>query len=65
MFWAIILIFGGTECVECRDQFSCFALPDLFSVVPTVPGLIFMFCSSGLILGGTEGVKISFHVLRS
>jgi hypothetical protein len=47
-----------------RVQFSCFTLLDSFSAVPT-SGLIFMFCASGIILGGTEDVGSNFHVLHS
>jgi hypothetical protein len=45
--------------------FSCFALPELFSTVPRVSGLILMCCAPGLVFGGTEGVWSCFHVLRS
>jgi hypothetical protein len=45
--------------------FSCFALPHSFSAVPRASGPVFMFCASGLIFGGTEGVGSRFHVLRS
>jgi hypothetical protein len=45
--------------------FSCFALPDSFSAVPSVLGHVFIFCVLGLILGGTEDVGSRFHVLRS
>jgi hypothetical protein len=48
-----------------RDPFSCFALPDSFSVVPRASGPVFKFCAPGLIFGGTEGVGSRFHVLRS
>jgi hypothetical protein len=48
-----------------RVPFSCFALPDSFSTVPTVSGPVFMFCAPGLIFYGTEGVVSRFHVLRS
>jgi hypothetical protein len=64
-----------------RVQFSCFALPDLFSSVPRASYLVFMFCdffgctegvrssfmfcALGSVFGGTEGVESSFHVLRS
>jgi hypothetical protein len=44
--------------------FSCFALPDSFSVVPTALGLIFIFFAPGLVFVGSEGVVSSFHVLR-
>jgi hypothetical protein len=101
MFWALVLIFGGTErvgsrfhvlryktnfrryrgrrvlfsCYALRDHFwryrrrlflfSCFALPNPFFAVPTTSGPVFMFCVPGLIFGGSEGVRSSFHVLRS
>jgi hypothetical protein len=45
--------------------FSCFACLESFSAVPRASGLVFMFCSPGLVFGGTEGVKSRFHVLRS
>jgi hypothetical protein len=48
-----------------RVLFSCFALPDTFSTVPTASGHVFMFCAPGLVFGGTEGVRFLFHVLRS
>jgi hypothetical protein len=45
--------------------FSCFALPDSFSVVPRSSGSVFMFCVPGVIFNGTEGMGSHFHVLRS
>jgi hypothetical protein len=48
-----------------RVLFSCFALPDSFSVVPRVSGPVFMFRAPGLIFGGTKSVGSHFHVLRS
>jgi hypothetical protein len=48
-----------------RVPFSCFALSDSFSAVPRVWGPVFMFCTPGLVFGGTEGVGSRFHVLRS
>jgi hypothetical protein len=45
--------------------FSCFVLPDSFSAVPSTSGPVFMFCSHGLVYGGTDGVGSLFHVLRS
>jgi hypothetical protein len=45
--------------------FSCFARPDSFSAVLSASGLIFMFCTPGLVFGGTEGVRSRFHVLHS
>jgi hypothetical protein len=49
----------------CRVPFSCFALSDLFSTATRASGPVFMFCSSGLIFSGTEGVPSHFHVLHS
>jgi hypothetical protein len=46
-------------------SFSCFALPDLFWAVPMALGLVFMFCAPEPVLGGTDGVRSRFHVLRS
>jgi hypothetical protein len=43
--------------------FSSFARPDSFSAVPRASGPVFMFCAPGLVLGGTEGVAVPFHVL--
>jgi hypothetical protein len=45
--------------------FSCFVLPNAFSAVPRASGPVFIFCSPGLIFGGTEGVGSCFHVLRA
>jgi hypothetical protein len=45
--------------------FSCFALPDSFSVLPRASDLVFMFYAPGLGFEGTEGVRFCFHVLRS
>jgi hypothetical protein len=45
--------------------FSCLALSYSFSMVPGESILVFLFCVSGLIFGGTEGVGSRFHVLRS
>jgi hypothetical protein len=45
--------------------FSCFALPDPFSMVPTASGPVFMFYAPGPVFDGTEGVGSRFHVLRS
>jgi hypothetical protein len=44
----------------CLVQFSCFALPDSFSVVPRAAGPVFIFWAPGLIFGGSEGVGCSF-----
>jgi hypothetical protein len=48
-----------------RVPFSCYALLDSFSGVPSASGPVFMFCALGLIFGGNEGVGSRFHVLRS
>jgi hypothetical protein len=48
-----------------RVPFSCFALPDMFLAILRVSGPFFMFCASGLVFDGTEGVGSLFHVLRS
>jgi hypothetical protein len=75
MFCTPGLVFGGTEGVGSRTHFqryrgrlapfSYFVLPDSFSAVPRAFGPVFMFCAPGFIFGGTEGVRSSFHVLRS
>jgi hypothetical protein len=46
-------------------QISSFALPNSFSAVPRSLGLVFMFCATGPIFGGTKGVRFNFHVLCS
>jgi hypothetical protein len=64
MFCAPGPVFDSTEGVGSRFrqyrrrrvQFSCFALPDSFKAVPR---------ALGPILGGTNGVRSSFHVSRS
>jgi hypothetical protein len=48
-----------------RVSFSCFVLSSTFSAVRRASGLDFMFCSRGLIFGGTEGFGSRFHVLRA
>jgi hypothetical protein len=48
-----------------RVPFSYFALPDSFSAVQWMSGSVVVFCALGLVLGGTEGVGSSFHILRS
>jgi hypothetical protein len=48
-----------------RVQFSCFALQDPYSAVPTTSGPVFLFCAPGPILGGIEGVRSRFLVMRS
>jgi hypothetical protein len=47
-----------------RVPFSYFALPDSFSAVPSASGPVFLFCASGLIFSGSEGVRSRFHVLH-
>jgi hypothetical protein len=48
-----------------RVPFSCFALPDSFSTVPSASGPVFISCPPRLIFGDTEDVGSYFHVLRS
>jgi hypothetical protein len=48
-----------------RLPFSCFALPDTFSAVPSASVHVFMFCAPTLFFGGSEGVVSHFHVLRA
>jgi hypothetical protein len=48
-----------------RVSFSCFAHSYLFSEVLRASGHVFMFCASGLIFSGNEGVGSRFNVLRS
>jgi hypothetical protein len=45
-----------------RVPFSCIALPDSFSAVPSASGPVFMFCTPGLVFGSNEGVSSLFHV---
>jgi hypothetical protein len=45
--------------------FSCFALLDMFSAVPSASGHVFMFCAPRLIFGGPEDDGSRFHVLRA
>jgi hypothetical protein len=44
--------------------FSYFPHPDSISTVPEASRPIFLFCTPGLIFGGTEGAVSRFHVLR-
>jgi hypothetical protein len=48
-----------------RVLFSCFALPDSFSMIPRASGPIFIFYAPGLIFSNTEGVGSRPHVFRS
>jgi hypothetical protein len=52
-------------CRVHRVPFSSFARPKSFSAVSWASGPVCMFCSPGLVFGGTEGVGSCFHVLRS
>jgi hypothetical protein len=45
--------------------FSCFALPDSFSMVPRASCALSMYYAPGLVFDGTEGVGSCFHVLSS
>jgi hypothetical protein len=53
------------RCRGRRVPFSCFALPDSFSAVPSASGPVFMLCAPGLIFGCAEGVGSRFLLLRS
>jgi hypothetical protein len=46
-----------------RVTFSCFARPKSFSAVSRATGPVFIFCATGLVFGGTEGVGSRFNVL--
>jgi hypothetical protein len=48
-----------------RVPFSCFAVPDSFSIVSRSSRPDFMFCAPGFVSGDTEGVGSHFHVLRT
>jgi hypothetical protein len=48
-----------------RVSFSCLALPNPFSAVPSASGPVFMFCAPGLGFGCTEGVGSCFLILCS
>jgi hypothetical protein len=51
---------------QCRwVPFSCSALPDTFSAVPSASGPFFIFCTPILVFDGTEGVGSRFLVLRA
>jgi hypothetical protein len=51
-----------------RVLFSCFVLrdsfQDSFSALPGASGPVFLFCSPGLIFGGTDGGRSRFHAMR-
>jgi hypothetical protein len=73
--------FGGTEGVgsrfnvlrsrTCFQRFrgrrepSCFASPYSFSAIARASGPVFMFCTPGLVFGGSGVVGSRFHVLCS
>jgi hypothetical protein len=48
-----------------RVPISCFVLLDLFSADPRASGPVLMYCESGHVFCGTEGVLSIFHVLRA
>jgi hypothetical protein len=53
---------------RCRGRpipFSCLPHPGMFLAVPRASGPFVIFCTPGLVFGGTEGVGSYFHVLRS
>jgi hypothetical protein len=53
------------RCRVRRVPFSYFALPNLFSAVPSASGPVFIFCAPRLVFGCTEDVVSRFHVLFS
>jgi hypothetical protein len=72
MFCTPVIVFSCTEGVGSRFHFfarrvsfSCFALLDSFLTLPKASVPVFMFCTLGLVFGGTVGVWFLFHVLRS
>jgi hypothetical protein len=48
-----------------RVKFSCFALSGPFWAVSRASGQVMTFCAPGRVFDGNEGVRSSFHVLRS
>jgi hypothetical protein len=50
---------------ERRVKFSCFALPDSLSAVPTATNPIFMFFTPKLIFDRNKGVGSHFQILRA
>jgi hypothetical protein len=48
-----------------RVPISCFVLLDLFTAVPRASGPVLIYCESGHVFCGTEGVLSIFHVLRA
>jgi hypothetical protein len=53
------------QCRGRRVPFSCFALPNTFSMVRRASGPVFIFCAPGLIFSGNKCVGSRFQVLRS
>jgi hypothetical protein len=53
------------RCGGRQVPFSCFALSDTFSAVTRVSQPVFMFCTPGLVFGGTEAASSYFDVLCS
>jgi hypothetical protein len=53
------------QCGWRRVPFTCFALPDSFSVVPRASAPVLMICSDGFIFRGNEGDGSRFHILSS
>jgi hypothetical protein len=45
-----------------QAPFSCFAVPDSFSAVPTASGPVFMFCAPAHVFSGTDGVGSCFRI---
>jgi hypothetical protein len=48
-----------------RVPISCFVLLDLFTAVPRSSSPVLIYCESGHVFYGTEGVLSIFHVLRA
>jgi hypothetical protein len=48
-----------------RVPFTYFARPNSFSTTPGASGPVFIFCTPGLIFGGSEGVGSHFHDLHA
>jgi hypothetical protein len=44
---------------------SCFARLGSFTAIPKASDPVFMFCATGFVFDGTEGVESRFHVLRT
>jgi hypothetical protein len=81
IFCAPGLVFNGPEGVKYLFHVLCsqthlgryrrlvpflyFAHPDSFSTVQSASSPVFMFCATGLLLYGTEGLRSRFNFLRS